>query len=500
MDAFRRFKVGHHFWSNRCAIGSNILKQRELDGKPWYHLDIKEFELLVPWAKQFKKLTQKDIRVFSGGYVYENGQKYRKEHMNDFQIFVSSSQIDCGKWSRQCKKIESKIQQHRRNGNSIAAVRLERKLRALDKAASSRCPDSMILIKCEYINTRYSRGETSNRNKKYTVFIGFDLKTMETDDAAGLLIDTDSEETDDMMSESITSNTSSTTSITQSPVHSVQTQSLHSSSISLSLNVLPTIDTPSQSQSQSTLDYSVPSQSPTPLNVSLSLNVLPTIDSQSTLDYSIPSQSNSSSSSTNSNLNAMECLQIDNMNFINDESNNYFNIGFTNEGNTCYLNSILQMIYRMKGLRYEILHTNWPLSSFLCRLKRLFQSMQYTNNRSVSTGHIVNYLRNIFSNMEWCIQDDAVFRYKEYIMDRIMAELKTYSDVNDRIYNMDSQLHILIDPTTFYNGFPLSRFENNDGMIAYDRELSIDVFVPQNYRESITLLSGVENYFFEVCN
>ena len=189
--------------------------------------------------------------------------------------------------------------------------------------------------------------------------------------------------------------------------------------------------------------------------------------------------------------------QIHMMNVINDFTNNYLNIGLINRGNTCYLNCIIQLLYRFKGLRFELSNTNFTFGTMMHSMKRLFLMIKHAINDVNPTGTIIDFLQSKHPHINWIgTQYDVVEKY-HLIMRGIVDDSRTYSDANDRVFDMNQQIYTVIDPTTIIDGHPYSRFLSTDH--PYDQELTLDAVVPENYHETFTLMHCIEQYFFDVC-
>jgi ubiquitin C-terminal hydrolase len=125
------------------------------------------------------------------------------------------------------------------------------------------------------------------------------------------------------------------------------------------------------------------------------------------------------------------------MNFDNSISN-----GLDNLGNTCFFNSILQLLYQCTVLNKLLVL--YDIDSSLIKIYKKF-IMSYSSKSNPS--EIVKYVSNILGRSSHS-QEDAE-QYLNYIIDSIIDELKTYIRSNKleelKIINKNITLDKLID-------------------------------------------------------
>jgi ubiquitin carboxyl-terminal hydrolase 7 len=101
-----------------------------------------------------------------------------------------------------------------------------------------------------------------------------------------------------------------------------------------------------------------------------------------------------------------------------------------NQGATCYLNSLMQIMFHSSGFRDAVFSTD-STAETVTALKNLFASLQMSQENSIGTGQ----LRNAFGwSNEVFVQQDAheLFCSMTYSLNLASQHIKDFLDVNWR--------------------------------------------------------------------
>lgn len=112
-----------------------------------------------------------------------------------------------------------------------------------------------------------------------------------------------------------------------------------------------------------------------------------------------------------------------------DSSNNFDDInkasnGLSNLGNTCFFNSILQLLYQCTVLNKLILSNNFT-GTLIPYYSNFLKSYLNSNSSSFSPNNIVTYVSNTLGRKGY--QQEDAEQYLNYIIDCLIDELKEFT-------------------------------------------------------------------------